>query len=49
MSIMKWQNRFLEEAVQSVLEVFWNWKSPEKPGLGSVLKLLGVGAWTEMV
>lgn len=49
MSIMKQWNSVLEEAVQSVLGVFWNWKSPEKPGLYSVLKLLCVGGWTEML
>lgn len=41
MRIMKQWNRFLEEAVlQSVLEIFWTWKSPEKSGPDSVLKLL---------
>ena len=49
MSIMKQWNRFLGEAVQSVLEAFWNWKSPEKPDLDSVLKLLSVGGWTEVL
>jgi len=39
-SIMKQQKRILEKAVQSVLEVFWNCKYPEKPGLHSALKLL---------